>query len=129
MFVDRTQIERHDKLESVVNSFEIAFGKYAVIPAALCSKNSKMPNDREIELKCRLEWSAKGEKNHVCITGIANQSLLFVSSLPLPNATDEIFLATADGGNHFLDFGIHEGMELIFDAKKGFTDGTVLFRQ
>jgi len=41
----------------------------------------------------------------------------------LPDGTDEIFLATADGGNHFLDFGIHEGMELIFDAQKGFTDG------
>ncbi len=40
----------------------------------------------------------------------------------LPDGTDEIFLATADGGNHFLDFGIHEGMELIFDAKKGFTE-------
>ena len=28
----------------------------------------------------------------------------------LPDGTDEIFLATADGGNHFLDFGIHEGI-------------------
>lgn len=46
----------------------------------------------------------------------------FPASL-LPDGTDEIFLATADGGNHFLDFGIHEGMELIFDAKKEFTDG------
>lgn len=45
------------------------------------------------------------------------------SACLLPNTTDEIFLATADGGNHFLDFGIHEGMELIFDAQKEFTDG------
>jgi DNA polymerase-4 len=51
LFIDRTQIERHEKLESVVEQLRDRFGKYAVIPAALCSQNSKMPTDREIELK------------------------------------------------------------------------------
>ena len=30
---------------------------------------------------------------------------------------------TADGGNHFTDYGIYEGMFLLFDLDKPFLDG------
>ena len=41
----------------------------------------------------------------------------------LPKGAENIFVAKADNGNHFLDFGIKEGMMLIFDADKDFVDG------
>jgi hypothetical protein len=41
----------------------------------------------------------------------------------LPKGAVNIFMGRADDGNHFLDFGIHEGMLLIFDADASFVDG------
>lgn len=36
----------------------------------------------------------------------------------LHKKTDKLFIARSDNGNHFLDYGIHEGMMLIFDANQ-----------
>lgn len=41
----------------------------------------------------------------------------------LPETAKNVFFARADNGNHFLDFGIHEGMMLIFDEDAAFVDG------
>ena len=41
----------------------------------------------------------------------------------IPNASEELFMAIADNGNHFLDFGIREGTGLIFNRQKPFKPG------
>ena len=38
-------------------------------------------------------------------------------------ASSEIFIAIADGGNHFLEHGITEGTKLVFDGSKPFQKG------
>jgi hypothetical protein len=47
-------------------------------------------------------------------------------SLPtslMEGISDDVFIAKADGGNHFTDYGIFEGTLMIFDAQKGFRQG------
>ena len=57
LFTDYAEINRRERIESVVENIRDRFGKYAIMPAALC-RNIKMPTDREIELRlqpaCRL---------------------------------------------------------------------------
>ncbi len=50
LFTDYAEINRRERIESVVENIRDRFGKYAIMPAALC-RNIKMPTDREIELK------------------------------------------------------------------------------
>ena len=37
--------------------------------------------------------------------------------------SDNTIMFTADGGNHFTDYGIYEGMFLLFDLDKPFLEG------
>lgn len=41
----------------------------------------------------------------------------------MQGCSDDIAVFRADGGNHFTDHGIFEGMFLFFDAQKGFKEG------
>lgn len=51
-------------------------------------------------------------------------ALLWKSCEPFSNATvKRIVIFRADGGNHFTDYGIFEGMFLFFDMKKDFEKG------
>ena len=38
----------------------------------------------------------------------------------LQGCSEDIVIFRADGGNHFTDYGIYEGMFLFFDLKKRF---------
>ena len=39
----------------------------------------------------------------------------------IKGCSDDMAIFIADGGNHFTDYGIYEGMFLFFDRKKRFT--------
>ena len=41
----------------------------------------------------------------------------------LQGCSEDIVIFRADGGNHFTDYGIYEGMFLFFDRKKRFKKG------
>ena len=41
----------------------------------------------------------------------------------MQGCSEDIVIFRADGGNHFTDYGIYEGMFLIFDRKKNFKKG------
>lgn len=41
----------------------------------------------------------------------------------LQGYSENIATSRADGGNHFTDYGIHEGMFLLFDQEKYFKKG------
>lgn len=45
----------------------------------------------------------------------------------LQGCSEDIVIFRADGGNHFTDYGIYEGMFLFFDRKKRFKKGNVSF--
>lgn len=49
-FVNPQEVDRRERLETVVEEIRDRFGKYAIQPASLC-QNIKMPTDREIELR------------------------------------------------------------------------------
>ena len=49
-FTDPGEVERKEKLETVVEEIRDRFGKYAIQPACLF-QDIKMPNDREVELR------------------------------------------------------------------------------
>lgn len=49
-FMNPQEIDRRERLETVVEEIRDRFGKYAIQPATLC-QNIKMPTDREIELR------------------------------------------------------------------------------
>lgn len=49
-FTDPSEVERKEKLETVVEEIRDRFGKYAIQPACLF-QDIKMPNDREVELR------------------------------------------------------------------------------
>ena len=51
IFSNFANIDKREKLDSVIESIRDRFGKYAIMPATLCQKNTKLPTDREIELK------------------------------------------------------------------------------
>ena len=51
IFSNFADIDKREKLDSVIESIRDRFGKYAIMPATLCQKNTKLPTDREIELK------------------------------------------------------------------------------
>lgn len=44
----------------------------------------------------------------------------------LQGCSEDIVIFRADGGNHFTDYGIYEGMFLFFDRKKRFKKGRLL---
>lgn len=50
LFGDIRRIEKREQIETVVEDIRRRFGKYAIMPAALCQLNHKLPTDREIEL-------------------------------------------------------------------------------
>lgn len=39
------------------------------------------------------------------------------------NASEDLFIGIADGGNHYLEHGITEGTKLVFDANLPFQKG------
>lgn len=41
----------------------------------------------------------------------------------MQGCSEDIVIFRADGGNHFTDYGIYEGMFLFFDRKKNFKKG------
>lgn len=49
-FMNPQEIDRRERLETVVEEIRDRFGKYAIQPASLC-QNIKMPTDREVELR------------------------------------------------------------------------------
>lgn len=49
-FMNPQEVDRRERLETVVEEIRDRFGKYAIQPASLC-QNIKMPTDREIELR------------------------------------------------------------------------------
>ena len=50
----------------------------------------------------------------------SDSCLLYTS---LQGCSEDIVIFRADGGNHFTDYGIYEGMFLFFDRKKRFKKG------
>ena len=44
----------------------------------------------------------------------------------LQGCSEDIVIFRADGGNHFTDYGIYEGMFLFFDRKKRFKKGRLI---
>lgn len=53
------------------------------------------------------------------------QSYLHLPRELFPGCSSKLFMAIADGGNHFLDYGITEGMNLIFDQEKPHEEGQI----
>lgn len=51
IFSNADEVDKRERLESVIENIRDRFGKYSIIPATLCGTNDKMPTDREIELK------------------------------------------------------------------------------
>lgn len=49
-FMNPQEVDRRERLETVIEEIRDRFGKYAIQPATLC-QNIKMPTDREIELR------------------------------------------------------------------------------
>jgi hypothetical protein len=43
----------------------------------------------------------------------------------MQGCSEDIVIFRADGGNHFTDYGIYEGMFLFFDRKKRFKKGSL----
>lgn len=43
----------------------------------------------------------------------------------MQGCSEDIVIFRADGGNHFTDYGIYEGMFLFFDRKKCFKKGSL----
>lgn len=43
----------------------------------------------------------------------------------MQGCSEDIVIFRADGGNHFTDYGIYEGMFLFFDIKKRFKKGSL----
>ena len=43
----------------------------------------------------------------------------------IKGCSDDMAIFIADGGNHFTDYGIYEGMFLFFDRKKRFKKGSL----
>ncbi len=63
-----------------------------------------MNNCNRIDMK---DISAAVRIPDIFLRGCSNNSIMF----------------TADGGNHFTDYGIYEGMFLLFDLDKPFLEG------
>ena len=51
LFENCEHIDKMEHLDETIESIRDRFGKYAIQPATLCGQNTKMPTDREIELK------------------------------------------------------------------------------
>ena len=51
IFGDAARNAKREQLEDTVESIRSRFGKYSIMPAALCRRDLKLPTDREIELK------------------------------------------------------------------------------
>ena len=51
IFSSFEEIDRREKLDETVDEIRRRFGKYSIQPAALFTKDMKMPTDREIEIK------------------------------------------------------------------------------
>lgn len=51
LFGDITNVEKKEKIESVVESIRERFGKNSIGPATICKNHPKFPTDREIEIK------------------------------------------------------------------------------
>jgi len=58
------------------------------------------------------DFDAEAIQGYVCCTPSVFKS-----------ESDHLFLAIADGGNHFMDFGITEGTLLVFDGELPAEDG------
>jgi DNA polymerase-4 len=50
LFTDYHEIDRKERLESVIENIRDRFGKHSIMPATLY-QNIKMPTDRETELR------------------------------------------------------------------------------
>lgn len=64
-------------------------------------------------------------KNGVVLWNYANGNDIYVT-IPdcfMQGCSEDIVIFRADGGNHFTDYGIYEGMFLFFDRKKNFKKG------
>lgn len=51
------------------------------------------------------------------------QSYLPLTSQLFSSTSEHLFIATADAGNHYLDIGIREGTQLLFDQEKPYEQG------
>lgn len=49
-FMNPQEVDRRERLETVIEEIRDRFGRYAIQPATLC-QNIKMPTDREVELR------------------------------------------------------------------------------
>ena len=50
LFGDVDRVDKRERIEAVMEEIKDRFGKYAIMPAALCQVNEKLPTDREVEL-------------------------------------------------------------------------------
>ena len=56
------------------------------------------------------------------VIGSAKDYAFFSTNL-IPNSSKDLFIAYADDGNHFTEFGIHKDSLMVFDLQKKFEDG------
>lgn len=51
------------------------------------------------------------------------EEYIMLPSMVFGSDRKNLFIATADGGDHFLEDGIREGTELVFDREKPYQKG------
>lgn len=63
------------------------------------------------------------KNSEAIIPSSAEKEYLSVSPTLLNSNSKDIFILTADGGNHFTDYGIFEGTRVFFDGELPFAAG------
>ena len=108
-----------ERMEKCVEEIRRRFGKDSIRNGVLCQNLRLPPEKAEITMPT-------GMVGYGGLNVIDEKEVTAYVAIPdcfLQGCSEDIVIFRADGGNHFTDYGIYEGMFLFFDRKKRFKKG------
>lgn len=119
MFMDAAKQDKLERMEKCVEEIRRRFGKDSIRNGVLCQNLRLPPEKAEITMPT-------GMVGYGGLNVIDEKEVTAYVTMPdcfLQGCSEDIVIFRADGGNHFTDYGIYEGMFLFFDRKKRFKKG------
>ena len=119
MFMDAAKQDKLERMEKCVEEIRRRFGKDSIKNGVLC-QNLRLPPEKA-EITMPTGMVGKGGLNVIDEKEVT--AYVTIPDCFLQGCSEDIVIFRADGGNHFTDYGIYEGMFLFFDRKKRFKKG------
>ena len=119
MFMDAAKQDKLERMEKCVEEIRRRFGKDSIRNGVLC-QNLRLPPEKA-EITMPTGMVGQGGLNVIDEKEVT--AYVTIPDCFLQGCSEDIVIFRADGGNHFTDYGIYEGMFLFFDRKKRFKKG------